>query len=55
MLPFDDFKKSLGQAAQDLSNEEIEALLKLEDQLADTFFDIWLEKKNKKFNQNAVS
>jgi hypothetical protein len=52
MLSLAEFKKSLGLTAQDMTDEKIEQFRKLQDQLADTIFDIWLENKNNKPKQN---
>lgn len=45
-VSFDDFKKALGEEADKHSDEFIEKLRKLFDQIADTAFDNWLKKTN---------
>ncbi len=41
-LSFDDFKKSLGVGAQKYSDEQIEKIRVIFDQMADVIFDSWL-------------
>ncbi len=43
MLTPEKFKKSLGEEAKNLTEEEIVKLRDQMDQLADIFFDMWLE------------
>lgn len=52
MISLKEFKKSLGIIAEDMTDIEIEQLRNLQDQLADTIFNIWLENKNNKIKQN---
>ena len=45
-LPFKDFKKSLGQAADKYTDEQIERMRIICDKIADLVFDSWLNKRN---------
>ena len=47
MISLDDFKKSLGNLAMELSEEEILKLRDLQDQEAEIYFNLWLEEINK--------
>ena len=45
-LPFDDFKRALGQAANKYTDEQIERMRIICDKIADLVFDSWLNKRN---------
>lgn len=45
-VSFEEFKKSLGSAASNYTDEQIERMLVAFDRFADVFFDHWLEKIN---------
>jgi hypothetical protein len=46
MLTFEEFKKSLGDEADDFTDEQIEHIRVVGYQLADAFFEQWLRKRN---------
>ena len=46
MIPLSKCKKALGPAAKDLTDEEIEKIRDILDQLADVLFDHWIKKRN---------
>ena len=46
MIDFAKFKKSLGPIVASLTDEQIERLRTMQDQIADLFFDVWLKKRN---------
>jgi len=45
-VPFDNFKKSLGQTANKYTDEQIEQMRLDCDKIADLVFDAWLKKRN---------
>lgn len=45
-LPFEDFKESLGQAADKYSDEQIETMRIVCDKMASLAFDTWLNRRN---------
>ena len=48
MITLDDFKKTLGEFGDTLTDEQIGWLYEAAYQFADAFFDQWLQKRNKK-------
>ena len=52
MIPFQEFKDSLGDEAEGLTEEQILKLRENQDQMADIFFDMWL--RDMKNNDNLV-
>lgn len=46
MIALDEFKKLLGNAAEGLSDAEIESIRELEYRIADAVFDVWLRERN---------
>jgi hypothetical protein len=46
VLPFEDFKKSLGRAADKYNDEQIETMRVTCDRIADLAFDAWLNGRN---------
>lgn len=48
MIPLSKFKKQLGEAAQNLTNEEIELIYNTQYKLVEIIFDKWLREKNTK-------
>jgi hypothetical protein len=46
MISLEDYKKKLGYRAQLKSDAEILKIMKLQEKLADMFFDMWVEKIN---------
>ncbi len=46
MITLAEYKKSLGEYAQDLTDEQIEKLMIAFDKIADLIFDSWLNKRN---------
>jgi hypothetical protein len=48
MIPFEEFKKSLGTLADEHSDEEILAMQEKMVRLADIVFDSWLRQRNSK-------
>jgi len=51
MLSLEEFKKSLGSTSKLHTEEEIERLRKMQDQFAGAFFDFWLTKFNRGFQE----
>jgi hypothetical protein len=45
---FEDFKKALGPSASKYTDEQLRRMLIALDGIADKYFDIWLEKVNRK-------
>jgi len=45
---FEDFKKALGPSANKYTDEQLRRMLIALDGIADKYFDIWLEKINRK-------
>lgn len=50
MLSLTDFKKQLGELANDYSDEQLKSLMEREEKLADLFFDIWIDRKKSAIN-----
>jgi hypothetical protein len=48
MIPLEEFRASLGDEAKKLTEEEILKLRENQDQMAEIFFNIWLEELKKK-------
>lgn len=48
MISLEDYKKKLGDKAKLKSDAEILKIMKLQEKLADAFFDMWVEKVNNK-------
>lgn len=46
MISLPEFKTSLGQSAQTMTEEQIEQLRVAQDLIAEALFEIWLKKKN---------
>ncbi len=42
MLTLEEFKKELGDVAQNMTDKELEEVMKLHYRFADIFFDMWL-------------
>lgn len=55
MINLPQFKELLGEEAKGLSDAEILKLRDLQCQLADLFFDDWVEKLDKQHRQTALS
>ena len=47
MLPFEEFKKTLGELKGELSEEEMLELWEKEDKMAELFINSWLEEVKK--------
>jgi len=45
-IPFEDFRKSLGQTADKYNDEQIETMRIACDRIADIAFDTWLNRRN---------
>lgn len=52
MVGLEEFKKALGDKAKHLSEPEILKIRELQDKLADSYFDMWLKKRNNISNDN---
>ncbi len=48
MIDLEKYKKALGEVTDDLSEEEILKVRQIQDDLAEAFFAMWLESKQKK-------
>jgi len=46
MIDLEKYKRSLGSVAESMTDEQIEKLRAMHDQIADLVFDIWLKKRN---------
>lgn len=53
MIALADFKKALGTLTEELSEEEILKLRDNQDQMAEIFFNLWLDKTNKLDEKNV--
>lgn len=47
MIPLQEYKDALGDVAKELTEEQIVKLWHQQDQMADIFFNMWLEDRNK--------
>lgn len=54
MIELKEFKKLLGEEAENLTDEQIKQVYNIQDQLADIIFDMWLEKKVNKNKTNGL-
>jgi hypothetical protein len=54
MVSFSDFKKQLGELADNYSNEHLKSLMEREDKLADLFFDLWIDRKKNVKNLSPI-
>ena len=55
MIEIEKFRKSMGKAATNLSNQQLEGLMNLQYKLANTLFDIWSrENRNTTHTKIAV-
>jgi hypothetical protein len=50
MVSLTDFKKQLGELANDYSDEQLKSLMEREEKLADLFFDVWIDRKKSAIN-----
>lgn len=50
MVALTDFKKQLGELANNYSDEQLMALMEREEKLADLFFDVWISRKKSAIN-----
>lgn len=48
MIPLQEFKDALGNEAKELTEKQILKLREHQDQEVEIYFNMWLEKKNKK-------
>ena len=52
MIAVEEFKKALGQSANEMSEEDILKLLELQDRMAEILFASWKNKKNNTIQTN---